>query len=85
MGNPIFAKCAYHPSSFIRVYFSLVPQLSQNFRLGTVEVHFGHRTRDGGYKERPQCPQNLKSSAFLPLQLKQTITVLTILLDGAIA
>lgn len=58
---------------------NLAPQFSQNFMSGTFVPHFGQRTCGGGYKERPQYPQNLKSSAFLPPQLRQTITFLIIL------
>jgi hypothetical protein len=57
----------------------LAPQFTQNFISGTITPHFGHCARRGGYKARPQCPQNLKSSVFFPPQLKQTITVLVVL------
>ena len=71
--------------SFFSYSLSLVPQFPQNFIAVTVLPHLGHWIRGGGYKARPQCPQNLKSSAFLPPQLRQTITVRAILLLGAIA
>jgi hypothetical protein len=63
----------------------LAPQFTQNFISGTVSPHFGHCTRLSGYKARPQYPQNLKSSAFFPPQLKQTITILEVLLVEDIA
>jgi len=66
-------------------FLSLMPQLPQNFMMVTVAPHFGHWTLGDGYKALPQHPQNLKFSAFLPPQLKQTTTVLATLLGEAIA
>lgn len=49
---------------------------------GTGVSHLGHCTLGVGYKGRPQCPQKLESSAFLPLQFIQTITVLQVFLEA---